>query len=444
MRKTISLGALTFLAAFSPALAGGVFVPIASNLSLGGALYTTKVWVTNPAGAQRRFQTAFIAEGTDGTQQQLSSNIFVPAGGTVLLTDVAPAGQLGMLEVTGANILVVNARLDVLGPNGAVLSSANVPAVSQANAVAAGVSAHLQGLQRGGDGSLTNLSVINLADTRTQCTVKAFRADNSQIGRSAIIALKPLSRREFADALAILGESSIKDARFEVNCDQQFFAYATVLQLGGPTTAFVPPSRPLAESVLPGSIGQPPPPAPGVVTFDVPGLFLHAVDGHSSATYDIPAPPGVPFVRSTVELDLHITSFTPIGLFTGVMSMRRPSNDRASRIMYYGIIIINKDRRTLLDLGIQDVLVRKSFPWQENSDYHLKTTYDLAAQSVTLDVSQGGQVVHSITGQAQFNDLSASDNPLRVDFGQDGIADGAYFPPIGWSFSNLHVVLTPK
>jgi hypothetical protein len=32
---------------------------------------------------------------------------------------------------------------------------------------------------------------------------------------------------------------------------------------------------------------------------------------------------------------------------------------------------------------------------------------------------------------------------MRVDFGQKGVADGAYFPPVGWQFSNLKVVFEP-
>ena len=40
--------------------------------------------------------------------------------------------------------------------------------------------------------------------------------------------------------------------------------------------------------------------------------------------------------------------------------------------------------------------------------------------------------------------VAARSNMLRVDFGQTGIADGAYVPPYGWSFSNLHAELTPQ
>jgi hypothetical protein len=32
---------------------------------------------------------------------------------------------------------------------------------------------------------------------------------------------------------------------------------------------------------------------------------------------------------------------------------------------------------------------------------------------------------------------------VRVDFGMAGVADGAYFPPIGWKYSNLKVTFEP-
>ena len=73
-----------------------------------------------------------------------------------------------------------------------------------------------------------------------------------------------------------------------------------------------------------------------------------------------------------------------------------------------------------------------------------ETVWHTGCTSWYLD--ENGKVIYTIAGPAQHLDLSVqgADHPLRVDFGQTGIADGAYTPPYGWSFANLHAELTPQ
>ena len=90
-----------------------------------------------------------------------------------------------------------------------------------------------------------------------------------------------------------------------------------------------------------------------------------------------------------------------------------------------------------------DVLARGDGPWQAFHTYHLKITYDVPGRVVRLEVFEGGVRKQILAGQAQHLDLKNDGHALSVDFGQSGIADGAYYPPIGWQYSNLKVVLTP-
>ncbi|HVT57974.1 MAG TPA: hypothetical protein VHR45_06215 [Thermoanaerobaculia bacterium] len=446
MRKPLTLGLLAVLAALSPAAwAGSVFVPLAANLSLAGDRYATKVWVSNTGAVGRRFNLTFIPAGTDGSAVTPSlSNLFVPAGGTVELTDVVPPGQTGLLEVSGAPQLVVHARLELSGPTGFVQVSTTVPIVTQATALAAGTVSELLGLERASGGVISNYALINLSLQAAQCTVAAFRADNSQIANTANLVLQPLSRRDFDDALSILGQSNISNVRFETSCDHQFFTYATVTQLGVPVAAFVTSSPALVADVVTGPVQPGGPPSSGSVTFTQPGVFLNATDANSEVDYDLPVPAGVPYKRTTIDFDMHIGSFPP-GLFTGVMSFRRPNANRNDRVVYAAIQVVNQKHRTTLDLGVDNVLVKADTPWQEKSDYHLKLIYDIkdVPGTVTLIISQGSTVLATLTGPPQHYDMSANANPLRVNFGQTGIGDGAYFPPVTWIFSNLKVLLEP-
>jgi hypothetical protein len=438
--------ALALLAAPVPALAGNVFVPLASNVSIAGATYSTTVWVTNPASAPRHFTTLFIAAGVDGTaRKSTSGDNVVAAGGTLVLSGVAPEGQSGLLEIGGAPALTVGARLEVRSSDGTLLGGATIPAITQDNALAAGASLVLTGLQRGVDGILTDFSLINLDGSAAQCTVAAFRPDGSQIASPAVLAMLPLSRRDFADALAILGESSLADASIVASCDHAFFAYASVYQPGGAAIHFVGPAAALAGSLGPGLPGGGTGGGGGNnnVTFTVPGTFLNATQSNSEQLFNLPVQPGVAFQRATIDWDMHIGIF-PSGLFTGVMSFRRPNKTRALREPFCAVQIVNRNSKTLLDLGIENVFVRTPGPWKQGGSYHLELIYDVTVNQCELNVSQGGAVIYTIAGPAQWFDLSANANPLVVDFGQTGIGDGAYFPPVSWSFSNLSVVLVPK
>ncbi len=447
MRATLALllataGGLALLPV--PAMAGVVFVPMASQLSIGGANYATTVLISNSDGTPRHFSTLFIPQGTDGTVQKVGAgSVTVPANGTAAMTGVAPSGQSGLLEISGVPQLAVGARLEVTDANGNLLGTATIPAISQDNALAAGASLELLGLQRGAGGLVTDFSLINLDGSAAQCTVTAFAPSGAPLAAAATLSMLPLSRRDFPDVLAILGAESIAEVRIVATCDHAFYAYAMVYQPGGAAIQIVGPSPTLSGSLGPGFPGGGPGGGTGNVTFSVPGTFLNATASHSEQLYDLPAQPGVVFKRATIDWDLRIGTF-PTGLFTGVMAFRRPNKSRSLREPFCAVQIVNRNSKTLLDLGVENVFARTSGPWKQNSTYHLQLVYDLTINQCALNVSQGGAVIYTIAGPAQWFDLSANTNPLEVDFGQTGIGDGAYFPPVSWSYSNLNVVLEPK
>jgi hypothetical protein len=249
--------------------------------------------------------------------------------------------------------------------------------------------------------------------------------------------------------LSTLGQASAADERIVASCDQPFYAFATVYAPGGAAFTVIGPSTDLSGTVGPALPGQTSGgggsgSTAGDVTFSVPGTFLNATQSDSEQLYNLPAPAGVAYMRATIDFDLHIGTF-PTGLFTGVMAFRRPSSQRALREPFCAIQIVNRNSKTLLDLGIENVFERTVGPWKSNSSYHLQLVYDLTIRQCSLNVSQGGgPVIYTIAGPAQWFDMSANTNPLEVDFGQTGIGDGAYYPPVSWSYSNLNVLLEPQ
>ena len=432
-RKSALIGLCALLAGVVPAIAGEVYVPFASNRSVNGTTYQTKVWVTNTGTIARKFKVRYLNENVDGTQgADTGTELNVPAGGTLLLGSVAPSGSIGMVEVTGAPQLVVNARIDAINSVGSVLSSANVPVVASGNVIKPNATAHIQGIELTSRGTVSDLGVMNLSNAAAQCTVKAYRSNASQISQTAVLGLQPLSMLHFENALAVLGETSISDARMEVSCDKQFFPYAVVFEPGGPETNFVTPSFSLDSDLVSG-IGS-----AGSVVLEQPGLFFQAKVGDSFKQFDIPLVEGVRYKKATVEFDLYVDKF-PNGIFAGVTALRR-----TDRTMYFGLIVRGGRSKTIIDMGVDDdILDRQSGPWKERTNYHLVFEYDTVTSRLTYKTIRNGTLVETLSGPINHLDLSKNGKVMRVDFGMSGVADGAYFPPIGWKYSNLKVTFEP-
>src|SRR5437016_5170941 len=86
----------------TPLMAGEILVPLSAGVAADGTTYSTRVWITNVGSTARRWTPSFIASGADGTKASTGSPVTVNPGATVPVTNLAPAGQNGMLYVNGA------------------------------------------------------------------------------------------------------------------------------------------------------------------------------------------------------------------------------------------------------------------------------------------------------------------------------------------------------
>ncbi len=441
MKRPLLTGILV-LAAFAvvapPLRAGESFVPIARNQPNGSGTSRTIIFVTNLASAARSYSTTFLTAGANGVVDPgPTTNLSVAAGQTIRLESGVPPDSTGMLRFDGPADLQIDARLEVSDTSGNVLSESRLPVLSPERLTSAGETLYLLGLTRTSDGKpLTDFGVANLTREASSCTVSAVRSNGQTIGSAATFSLQPLSLRDFPEVWVTLGVPEIADARITVSCNKQFTAFALVYDVGGPRTAAVTPGGLLNGTLEPIT-------RPGEVIFKVPGDFLIAKNSDSFRSYRIPLVPNLQYQKATIDFDMYLNKF-PNGLFTGVTSMRRAHRDRHQRIFYYGIQIRNDNKKTNLDLG-DEVLVRSGGgAWKARTQYHMHFEYDTPSRRVTLTVTTGGRQTLSLSGPAQTLELVDNGNAVSVDFGQTGIADGAYFPPIGWVYSNLEVKFEPK
>lgn len=468
MKHRVLFALLLTAALAAPLAAGELLIPLTAGVAADGTAYTTRVWITNTGDVAQRWTYSFIAPGADGTKAAAGRSITVAPGATVLATNLAPAGRSGMLLVNGAPQLLVTARLEAVGRDGSLRAATPGPLVGSLQTAQGEETLHLHGLQHRRGGQITDLYVINASRQPAQCGIGAFRADGSRIAAERQITLPPLSLHVFERALAHLGAAGVANARFAVSCDQAFYAYSRVYKPGSAELNIMTPSQavdletaataaagyPVAEeapsSVLDiESVSEEAVAADGAVEFAVNGQFLNARRGRSYKAYDVPLQAGVAYKRATVEFDFYLNRWqTP--LFHGITSLRR-TGDRRTRVLYYGLILRgSKGFKSILDIGKDprtgegEIHKSNTGPWRPRTNYHVRMDYDLEVRQVTLTVSRNGQVVQTMAGDINNLDLSTdSQRTVRLDFGQEKVGDGAYFPPLGSVFSNLRATFVP-
>lgn len=286
--------------------------------------------------------------------------------------------------------------------------------------------AYLQNLARNAKGH-ANIEIMNFGTHAAVCAVQLRRPKGLPYGGPKTVTLLPVSHEVLEDVFADL--VTIGGAlRAEVECDQPFYAYGT----------FVGPNRVSFRMLYPLSA----PSEPVIETLNVTrnGVFFTPVLGDSELDLPLPLVAERSYRRVTVEFDVHVKQFTP--LFTGLVGMLHAGGPRFNKTLYFGTFVRGARSKTMIDLGnaVIEPALRVSSPWKQNALHHVTIVYDSEGATTQMKVTQGGKNVLDVSGGAYNLDIADRDGaPVRLVFGLKGVADGAYFPPIGWKFSDLKV-----
>jgi hypothetical protein len=178
--------------------------------------------------------------------------------------------------------------------------------------------------------------------------------------------------------------------------------------------------------------------------FSIPGEFLLVKDDDLCRSFTVPLRLGVPYKAIYVDFDLELDRWVT-NIFHNISSLRRTASKRNARVLYYGLIIRGDKRRTILDLGAEKQ-VKQDHPWQEHTKYHITMETNLPGKRIKMDVFDAdGNWVFGTQGKMTAREIKnlGGDKEVKIDFSSGGIAFHAYFPPTGWSYSNLKVTAVP-
>jgi hypothetical protein len=429
MKKLLST-VLVLAGAALPAAAQTIYLPYVQNETLGNNQVRTRIWVSNTSDANRLFSTFFLAAGLDGStvRPELTKIGVAPQGTTIAAT----SGNIGMLEVTGAPQIRYTGVLETVDGRGQVIGSATLPLIGSENLLAKDVTVFLQGLIKSANRT-SGVGIVNLAQTASQCSLTFRQANGTPIGSAALVTVAPLSMRFFSDALGVLGQTALSDARVQVSCNTSYYPFAVTLGTDGSDPAFVGPASTGSSKLSPPGVTPPPP--DGSVVFRQDGEFLVARQGDSRIEFKIPVTAGVEYEIVETEFDFFLDRFLN-PLFHTVASMRMDG--------VVWTIAIRADRlKTILDSNVDSI--NESADWLTKRTYRIRVEANAANNDLFLRIKRGDQVIQDLSmnlGRRRIGTFSEN-RPLRIDFSQAGVADeGAYWPLIGSRFSNLIVTVT--
>jgi hypothetical protein len=422
----LALAAANLLAlAAAPAFAGTYYVP---NPDTGGfGKPKSKVEVT--PGGSRQIAPIFIAAGTNGTG--------LTSGTVQVDNDVKPnvfdiwdyiTGP-GMLKLVSADMGVKSGSL-FLSPGTQTIDWA-LPILGEGNWFQPQTTAYIQGLARTATGA-SNLEIMNFSGNTASCQIQYLRPKGSLLGGPKPASLAALSQIVLQDVLnGVLGGPTGAGVKAQVTCDQPFYAYGTFVdpdvfkfRLLYPLSA---PSQAITETVA----------------IDRPGTFFSPVEGNSSLQINLPLVPNRSYRAASIDFDVRISQFSPI--FTGLLGMWHVGGPRFNKTLYFGTFVRGARSRSLVDQGspVVEPALQLSTGWKEGGTFHVTIVYDTQTATMRWVVTTAtGAVLNDVTAAAYNYDLADRGNPVVLQFGLPGVGDGAYYPPNGWKFSNLHVRVT--
>jgi len=432
-RRTLALCLLAFAAI--AAHAGTVYVPVPGPSSLGGASYEVQVSVTNTAPDARDVKTALLALDTDGTQRPTPpSTVQVQAGRSVVAKP--GASFRGLLELSGGPELRYTARLAGTGPG---RLGVYLPVITSDDLIKAGQTTALQGLLSG-VGRATDLTLVNVAQVASQCTVSLTRADGTLIGSAATFNLPPLSQKTIGN---IFTNADFSEVRAAVSCTREFFTFALLTDAATGEISYVGPGG-SGESLL-RLPGEGPACPPLAACFDVRGIVHQPTTALPVKRVIFTPVPGT-YNKIHMTMDVFVSGFWPTNP-TGLHMLFWLVKDKNVNMFGYGTFRGPDSNQAILRHGIglthpQKIKVVQPFTAVPGKTYHLDYTYDTATNFVELAISDNGTVVQRLTSSPNVGNFAFKNGEnIVIDMGFPGTnPDEA--PTFGWIYRDLHLELS--
>ena len=408
-----------------PSIAPGVMntkVEMArTDLSLDDVQATYVPPGTSALDATPRTLQVYIGPSTARTSPLLQLTPLLPANGT--------GGGMVMLDpVPGLDTVEVSFEVEESPSR----TAWKLPLLAASDFYAPGSTAYVLNLVKATDAS-SNLELFNVGNLAATCSATVLRPKGTVINERASITVPAQGVTLVSDILNKVATATAAGINVAVTCNQPFYAIGAYPATNTWDTAV---QYPVAK--LPGALTS-------VTLYDRPGVFLHATNGNGDLVLPLNLDPTINYRSVTFDFDASVALPKGQVFFETMVGFYRHGGRRFDKTLFLGTFYKFSENKMVLDEGTPfiETDVKRTVALVQPHLYHWIMTFDNALQSthMVINNADGSNVLDIYTGL--YNNFDVVDgNQPQVEFGLPGVADGAYFPPVGWNFTNLSIVAT--
>jgi hypothetical protein len=448
MKKGLVHATLCAVALAAPAAAERIYVPVLGPTAGDGSALTTKVWIANTDGVNRRVAARFLDAAGD-------EQVVAPGATGQILQDLGAGEKAGLIAVD-AGAADAEPSVDVtawtVGEKG---HAAEVPVFTDQEVYSAGVDVPLAELPSPGAMASLLVGAANVSDKAAACTATLYARGGARLAEVPF-EVEPMSvTRE--DVLARTGKRRV--AAVHVTCDQSFYPLAVATERGTRQVVYakgVGPNGPCnytvaLEQQAGGTWGAATPLAP----------FHAATRNDPKGIICLRAPQDLRIARARFEWDVTVGPWSTrdrAGLHnlayffleryrSGVVGNVNAAGPNKSILKFMQNVGMPRGSNTN---------AKSNYELQRGQTYRFVYIFDAANRQVTFQTLLNGVEVNKITGECRPGGQTLMIKPYApLGSGPGGLALVAEFgnyngqhhpemPSWDWSFSNFKVTMVPK
>jgi len=359
----------------------------------------------------------YIGPSTSRANPLLSLTPIVPTGGMVILE---PEQGLDAVEVS----------FEV--EQAPIRTAWKLPLLQAGDFFPAGSTAYVLNLVKAVDAT-ANLQIFNVGTLAATCKVQVLRPKGSVLEERDGITVPAVGVTGIADILRKVAAPAAAGLNAAVSCDMPFYALGAY------------PATNRWNSRVEYPVAKLPLQTTAVTLDSRPGNFFRVSPGNSDLHVPVNLDPAVQYHTLSINFDVAVADPPGFVVFRNVIGMFRLGGRRFGKTLYFGSFENFGKQKYVIDVGTPfiETTLKRSFPLVGGRSYHFSITLDNDQQSIHYVINdRSGAVVMDVLG-GLYNPVDAvGGNAPIIEMGLGGVADNAYFPPLGWRFSNFSLVAT--
>jgi hypothetical protein len=379
---------------------------------------------------------SYVAEGTSGLDATPTAlQVYVGPSTSkpnplLNLNAVANSGGMVILNpVPGLNAVEVSFEVD----EAPIKTAWKLPLLQAGDFYAPGSTAYVLNLVKETDAA-SNLQIFNSGNTEATCSVKVLRPKGTVLDERDGVKVPAVGVIRLADILSKVQMIPSAGINAAVSCDSPFYALGAYPATNRTRTVVEYPVE-----ALPGA-------TTAVVLEDRPGLFLNATQSNANLLIPLTLDPAVHYHTMTINFDAAVAEPPTFLVFWNIAGLFRHGGRRFGKTLFFGNFYNYDKAKYVADVGSPyiETTIKYIFQLLPLHRYHWSITLDNDQQSThyVITDSAGNALMDTLVGLYNPIASDAAGDMPTLQVGLNGIADHAYFPPVGWRFTNLNVTVT--